>query len=160
MYPPGYHHNGFTATHAVGYMMYGYILLGPMNQRVLNKLSKERNVSGHKWSTTHRVLKSYKSKMGIIYICNHENNMPSRLSPQWLYGNSCTWAHDVRLRIAGTNGPKSVQQAKQDTHRYIYICIYIYMYIQDICTSMYIDIYGYIWIHSVYVYIHYTPMIN
>ena len=48
MYPPGYHHNGFTATHAVGYMMYGYILLGPMNQRVLNKLSKERNVSGHK----------------------------------------------------------------------------------------------------------------
>ena len=23
--------------------------------------------------------------------------MPSRLSPQWLCGNSCTWAHDVRL---------------------------------------------------------------
>ena len=22
---------------------------------------------------------------------------PSRLSPQWLCGNSCTWAHDVRL---------------------------------------------------------------
>ena len=32
-----------------------------------------------------------------IYICNHENNVPSRLSPQWLWGNSCTWAHDVRL---------------------------------------------------------------
>ena len=32
-----------------------------------------------------------------IYICNHENNVPSRLSPQWLCGNSCTWAHDVRL---------------------------------------------------------------
>ena len=32
-----------------------------------------------------------------IYIYNHENNMPSRLSPQWLCGNSCTWAHDVRL---------------------------------------------------------------
>ena len=26
-----------------------------------------------------------------IYICNHENNVPSRLSPQWLCGISCTW---------------------------------------------------------------------
>ena len=25
----------------------------------------------------------------------HENNVPSRLSPQWLCDNSCTWAHDV-----------------------------------------------------------------
>ena len=22
MYPPGYHHNGFVATHALGHMMY------------------------------------------------------------------------------------------------------------------------------------------
>ena len=29
----------------------------------------------------------------IEYICNHENNVPSRLSPQWLSGSSCTWAH-------------------------------------------------------------------
>ena len=28
-------------------------------------------------------------------------------------GNSCTWAHDVRLHIAGTSEPKSAQQAKQ-----------------------------------------------
>ena len=41
MYRPGYHHNGFVATHALGRMMYGYTLLLPMNQRVLNKLSKE-----------------------------------------------------------------------------------------------------------------------
>ena len=46
--PPGYHHNGFVATHADGHMMYGYTLLVPMNQRVLNKLSKEHNISGHK----------------------------------------------------------------------------------------------------------------
>ena len=26
MYPPGYHHNGFVATHALGHMMYGYTL--------------------------------------------------------------------------------------------------------------------------------------
>ena len=25
-----------------------------------------------------------------IDICNHENNVPFRLSPQWLCGNSCT----------------------------------------------------------------------
>ena len=48
MYPPGYHHNGFVATHALGHMMYGSTLLVPMNQRVLNKQSKERNISGHK----------------------------------------------------------------------------------------------------------------
>ena len=48
MCPPGYHHNGFVATHALGHMIYGYTLLVPMNQRVLNKQSKERNISGHK----------------------------------------------------------------------------------------------------------------
>ena len=37
MYPPGYHHEGFVATHALGHMMYGYTLLVPVNQRVLNK---------------------------------------------------------------------------------------------------------------------------
>ena len=47
--PPGYHDNGFMATHAFGHMMYGYTLLVPMNKRVLNKLSKELNTSGHKW---------------------------------------------------------------------------------------------------------------
>ena len=47
MCPPGYHHNGFVATHALGHMMYGSTLLVPMNQRVLNKQGKERNISGH-----------------------------------------------------------------------------------------------------------------
>ena len=32
MCPPGYHHNGFVATHVLGYMMYGYTLLLPMHQ--------------------------------------------------------------------------------------------------------------------------------
>ena len=52
-------------------------------------------ISGHKWFTTHRVLKSHRSKMGIIYIYNHENNVPSRLSPQWLCGSSWTWTLNV-----------------------------------------------------------------
>ena len=42
MCPPGYHHSGFVGTHALGQMTYGYTLLVPVNQRVLNKLSKER----------------------------------------------------------------------------------------------------------------------
>ena len=29
MCPPGYHHNDFVATLAVGHMMYGYTLLAP-----------------------------------------------------------------------------------------------------------------------------------
>ena len=44
---PGYHHNGFVATHAFGHMMYSYTLLIPMNQKMLSKLSKEYNISGH-----------------------------------------------------------------------------------------------------------------
>ena len=48
MCPPGNHHNGFVATHALAHMMYGYTLLVPMNQRVLNKLGKEHKISGHK----------------------------------------------------------------------------------------------------------------
>ena len=48
MHPPDYHHNGFVVTRALGHMMYGYILLVPMNQRVLNKPSKELNISSEK----------------------------------------------------------------------------------------------------------------
>ena len=45
--PPSYHHIGSVATHPLGHMMYGYTLLVPMNQRVLNKPSKER-ISAYK----------------------------------------------------------------------------------------------------------------
>ena len=55
-----------TTTHALGHMMYGYSFLVPMNQGVLSKLSKEYNISGHKSSKTHRVLKPHRSKMSII----------------------------------------------------------------------------------------------
>ena len=30
MCPPGYHHNGFVATHAIGHMMYGFMMYGLM----------------------------------------------------------------------------------------------------------------------------------
>ena len=43
----GYHHNGFVATYALGHMMYGSTLLVKINQRELNKPSKEPNISEH-----------------------------------------------------------------------------------------------------------------
>ena len=36
MCPPGYYHNGFVVTHALGHMMYGYTLLVPMTGRAHN----------------------------------------------------------------------------------------------------------------------------
>ena len=69
MCPLGYHHNSFLATHALEHMMYGYILLLPMKQRVLNKQSKKRNISGHKLSTTKSTQtsqKQYERNIGAI----------------------------------------------------------------------------------------------
>ena len=40
------------------------------------------------------------------YSFNHEKVVPSRLLQEWLYGNSCTYAHDLRLYIVDTNEPK------------------------------------------------------
>ena len=76
-----------------------------MKERVLSNLNKEDNISDHKWQT-------HKSKVGIMYICNHENNVVFRLSPQQIF-KSCTWMHYVRLHIAGAKEAKSAQQAKQ-----------------------------------------------
>ena len=45
MCPPDYNHNGYVAAHAPEYMIYSYTLLVPMNQRVLNKLNKERHLN-------------------------------------------------------------------------------------------------------------------
>ena len=48
MCSPSYNHNAFVTTHALGHMMYGYTLLVSVNLRVLNKISKKQNISGHK----------------------------------------------------------------------------------------------------------------
>ena len=82
-----------------------------------------------------------------IYTCNHENKVPSQLSPQWLCSNSCTSAHDVRLHI--------------------YICFHDCMYITlillswDLSTLCVADhlwpliyIYTYTYILNIYIYIY------
>ena len=62
MCPPSYHHIGFVATHALGPMMYGYTLLVPVNQKVLNKLSKERHDTRTHDPRHTECSKSHKSK--------------------------------------------------------------------------------------------------
>ena len=39
---PVYHKNGFVASHALGHMKYGYILLVPMNQKLPLYVSGEK----------------------------------------------------------------------------------------------------------------------
>ena len=45
------------------------------------------------------MVKSHRSMVGVIYMQSRKQCAlrPSRLSPQWLSVNSCTWAHDVRF---------------------------------------------------------------
>ena len=51
--------------------------------------------------------------MTTIYPPGCHQSIINHPGYQWLCGSSCTWAHDVRLHITGTNGPKTAQQAKQ-----------------------------------------------
>ena len=90
----GYYRSGFVATHAFGHMMYGYTLLVPMNQRVLNKHSKGCDTRGHKWFTTHRVLKFHRSKMGIIYVKSWKECAFLVVTTVALW-HSCIWVHDA-----------------------------------------------------------------
>ena len=90
-----------------------------------------------------------------IYTCNHENKVPSQLSPQWLCSNSCTSAHDVRLHIyicfhdcmyitlILLSWDLSTLCVADHLWPLIYIYIYIYLYII-------LNIYIYIYIYRVY----------
>ena len=96
MCPPGYHHNSFMATHALGHMMYGYILL-ILSQRVLNKLSKKYHISGHKWSTTYRMLNSHRSKIMLIFTIYYTHLVSVRFEQSLCCGSLITtyFAHPL-----------------------------------------------------------------
>ena len=70
MCPPGYHHNGFVATHALGHMMYGYTLLVPMNQITLLALLVEHSLVHwyQQCVTVHRVPKCMGCHKAIVVI--------------------------------------------------------------------------------------------
>ena len=61
------HHNGFVAIYLLGHMMHGNILLAPMHQRVLNRPSKKRNISGHKYYNIYNIY----TNIYNIYIYIH-----------------------------------------------------------------------------------------
>ena len=67
---PGYHHNGFVATHALGHMMYGYTLLVPMNQITLLALLVEHSLVHwyQQCVTVHRVPKCMSCHKAIMVI--------------------------------------------------------------------------------------------
>ena len=80
-------------------------------------------ISGHKLSTTHSV--------------HIENNVASRLSQQWICGNSCTWAHDkqccyrtscAQVHELPHHRTTVVTGRAHCFHDCIYIYIYIYIY--------------------------------
>ena len=63
----------------------------------------------------------------VQYICNHENNVPSWLSAQWSCGNSCSWAHDVRVDKKMHKLPQSLCIDNREGSLFINIYI-IYIY--------------------------------
>ena len=82
-------------------------------KRVLNKLSKEHNISGHNWSTTHRVLKSNRSKMSITYMLSWKQCVLPVITTiaLWQLMQLDTWC---TLHIAGTNKPNSGQRKEHN----------------------------------------------
>ena len=84
-----YHHNSFVSTHVLGHMIYNYIMLVTKNQIVLKKLNMEANVSGYKWSTTHRMLDS---DCHWSPQCLRAINAKKRLSKEQHNLGSNTWS--------------------------------------------------------------------
>ena len=106
----GYHRNGFVATHALGYMMCSYTLLVPMNQRMLNKLCKDHNISGN----IYIYIYIYIIYIIYIYICCiiYMHIYDYVLYIVYIYIYPHTYIHTYVY-----------------IHIYVYICIYIYIYI-------------------------------
>ena len=101
-------------------------------------------------------------------MCNHESKVPSRLSPQWPCGSSCTWAHNLWLKKHSANVhhvPKCISCHKAIVmitgrahyfHDNIYIMPILFLsglFEQSVCRSwityhqLYIFIYIYIYIY-------------
>ena len=58
-----------------------------------------------------------------IYKRNYENHLSSRLSSQWLCGNSCAWTNDVRLpqSLCGDNREQGEHIAILNKYIFAYI---------------------------------------
>ena len=132
MCPPGYYHNGSVAAHALGHMMYGYTLLVPMNQRVLNKLRKERNIRGHKWSMTQSGQISKKQDGRNIYAI--------QVQPIYM---SC---HEAIVVIT---------RRSHCFHDCIYITSILLLWVlSTLCVVYHLTIYIYVHIYIIYTYMY------
>ena len=88
-------------------------------------IEREREREGERYIHTYVYICIYNIYIYIIYIYNiyiyicilyiymYIYNVLSWLSQQWLCSHSCALSHEVWLHIAGTNEPKSAQQANQ-----------------------------------------------
>ena len=97
-YPPGYHHNGFIATGALGHthawLKVGeeWVRLGrPIFRAWVCRSAPVAIKSWWWWLGGHAIIRLYM----YVYKCMHidllsQYNIPSRLSPQWPYSNWCT----------------------------------------------------------------------
>ena len=107
MCPPNYDQSAKDpmVTHALGHMMYGYTLLVPMNQRVLNKPSKEHN----------KIYYAHLTSVGFEHSVCHESLLTSFIMLlAWLVEHSLVHWY---------------QQCVTTVH-HIYIYIYIYIYVK------------------------------
>ena len=65
----------------------------------------------------------YKYTYLYIYTCNHENNVPSWLSPQWLCGNSCTLAQVYEYSFAQSIKYSYNLRSASKTKSFVHIAI-------------------------------------
>ena len=100
-------------------------------------------ISGHKWSTTHRVLKSHRSKMSVIYMQSWKQCVLSVITTMalWQLMHLCTWYTVLRNRASCVQVHELPQSHCGDNQEgtlfswlhiymiYMYIYIYIYIYI-------------------------------
>ena len=88
------------------------------------------NISDHELFMTHRVLKSHRSKICLIYMQSWEQCAPFQWSPQWLCDNSCTWAHDVHHVPKCMSYHKAIVVITRRAH-YFHDCIWMYKFIEN-----------------------------
>ena len=84
-------------------------------------------ISGHKWSTTHRVLKSHRNKISVIYMQSWKQCSLPVITTMALWqlihlGTWCTWVHVHEL-------PRSHCSDNREGILFSWLHIYIYIYI-------------------------------
>ena len=90
---------------------------------------------GHKWSTTHRVLKLHISKMGIMYIESWKqwallviNTMTLATHVLGDMYSSCVQVHELQQSRRGDRLESTLLSWFMNTYIYIYIYIYSNLY--------------------------------